>query len=160
MALMDAGIPLREHVAGVSVGLVSEVDPSTGEIKDYRILTDILVRFLFGITHLIEHGSFMMYLSFYKYFLILIPIRWCLKFYCYSFYITGLLVLQTCCFHISPLFTKLVIPTFSFSHPPKKISLMILLYFFYVSRAWKIIWETWTLKLLEHVMELQQFSWI
>ncbi|KAJ4729261.1 Polyribonucleotide nucleotidyltransferase [Melia azedarach] len=42
MALMDAGIPLREHVAGVSVGLVSEVDPSTGEIKDYRILTDIL----------------------------------------------------------------------------------------------------------------------
>lgn len=48
MALMDAGIPLQEHVAGVSVGLVSEVDPSTGEIKDYRILTDILVRFLLG----------------------------------------------------------------------------------------------------------------
>lgn len=43
MALMDAGIPLREHVAGVSVGLVCEVDPETGEIKDYRILTDILV---------------------------------------------------------------------------------------------------------------------
>lgn len=43
MALMDAGIPLQEHVAGVSVGLVSEVDKSTGEIKDYRILTDILV---------------------------------------------------------------------------------------------------------------------
>ncbi|WCJ21022.1 polyribonucleotide nucleotidyltransferase putative [Euphorbia peplus] len=42
MALMEAGVPLREHVAGVSVGLVSEVDPSTGEIKDYRILTDIL----------------------------------------------------------------------------------------------------------------------
>ncbi|KAB5521089.1 hypothetical protein DKX38_025408 [Salix brachista] len=42
MALMDAGIPLQEHVAGVSVGLVSEVDPSTGEIKDYRIVTDIL----------------------------------------------------------------------------------------------------------------------
>ncbi|GMN42545.1 hypothetical protein TIFTF001_011744 [Ficus carica] len=42
MALMDAGIALREHVAGLSVGLVSEVDPSTGEIKDYRILTDIL----------------------------------------------------------------------------------------------------------------------
>lgn len=48
MALMDAGIPLREHVAGVSVGLVSEVDQSTGSIKDYRILTDILVRFLLG----------------------------------------------------------------------------------------------------------------
>ncbi|KAL9247922.1 hypothetical protein vseg_021299 [Gypsophila vaccaria] len=42
MALMDAGIPVREHVAGVSVGLVSEVDPTTGEILDYRILTDIL----------------------------------------------------------------------------------------------------------------------
>ncbi|XP_074348517.1 polyribonucleotide nucleotidyltransferase 2, mitochondrial isoform X2 [Apium graveolens] len=42
MALMDAGIPLREHVAGVSVGLVTDVDPSTGSIKDYRILTDIL----------------------------------------------------------------------------------------------------------------------
>ncbi|PKU67843.1 polyribonucleotide nucleotidyltransferase 2, mitochondrial isoform X1 [Dendrobium catenatum] len=42
MALMDAGIPVREHVAGLSVGLVSEVDPSTGNIKDYRILTDIL----------------------------------------------------------------------------------------------------------------------
>ncbi|KAK9691580.1 hypothetical protein RND81_09G205700 [Saponaria officinalis] len=42
MALMDAGIPVHEHVAGVSVGLVSEVDPITGEILDYRILTDIL----------------------------------------------------------------------------------------------------------------------
>ncbi|TXG54690.1 hypothetical protein EZV62_019946 [Acer yangbiense] len=42
MALLDAGIPLREHVAGVSVGLVTEIDPSTGEIKDYRIVTDIL----------------------------------------------------------------------------------------------------------------------
>ncbi|XP_043722685.1 polyribonucleotide nucleotidyltransferase 2, mitochondrial-like [Telopea speciosissima] len=42
MALMDAGIPVREHVAGVSVGLVGDVDPSTGMIKDYRILTDIL----------------------------------------------------------------------------------------------------------------------
>lgn len=43
MALMEAGIPVREHVAGVSVGLVSELDPSTGKIADYRILTDILV---------------------------------------------------------------------------------------------------------------------
>ncbi|XP_017214739.1 polyribonucleotide nucleotidyltransferase 2, mitochondrial isoform X2 [Daucus carota subsp. sativus] len=42
MALMDAGIPLREHVAGISVGLVTDVDPSTGSIIDYRILTDIL----------------------------------------------------------------------------------------------------------------------
>lgn len=43
MALMDAGIPLRAHVAGVSVGLITDVDPSSGEIKDYRIVTDILV---------------------------------------------------------------------------------------------------------------------
>lgn len=42
MALMNAGIPIREHVAGISVGLVSELDPCTGEIADYRILTDIL----------------------------------------------------------------------------------------------------------------------
>ncbi|XP_062219675.1 polyribonucleotide nucleotidyltransferase 2, mitochondrial [Phragmites australis] len=42
MALMDAGIPVREHVAGVSVGLVSQVDPTTGHISNYRILTDIL----------------------------------------------------------------------------------------------------------------------
>ncbi|KAG6479476.1 hypothetical protein ZIOFF_062942 [Zingiber officinale] len=42
MALMDAGIPVREHVAGVSVGLISDVDPTTGNITDYRILTDIL----------------------------------------------------------------------------------------------------------------------
>ncbi|KAJ8479585.1 hypothetical protein OPV22_023312 [Ensete ventricosum] len=42
MALMDAGIPVREHVAGVSVGLVSDVDPSNGRIINYRILTDIL----------------------------------------------------------------------------------------------------------------------
>ncbi|KAK4750549.1 hypothetical protein SAY87_004031 [Trapa incisa] len=42
MALLDAGIPLREHVAGISVGLVSQVDSISGEIKDYRILTDIL----------------------------------------------------------------------------------------------------------------------
>lgn len=48
MALMDAGIVVREHVAGVSVGLVSEADSTTGEIKDYRILTDILVRFFFS----------------------------------------------------------------------------------------------------------------
>ncbi|KAH9328275.1 hypothetical protein KI387_000383, partial [Taxus chinensis] len=42
LALMDAGVPLREHVAGISIGLVTDVDPSTGDVKDYRILTDIL----------------------------------------------------------------------------------------------------------------------
>lgn len=44
---MDAGIPLREHVAGVSVGLVTQLD-STGAIKNYRILTDILVSISFN----------------------------------------------------------------------------------------------------------------
>lgn len=56
MALMDAGIPLREHVAGVSVGLVTEVDPLTGTIKDYRILTDILVSFLVVLYCLLNGG--------------------------------------------------------------------------------------------------------
>lgn len=42
LALMDAGVPLREHVAAISIGLVTELDPFTGEVKDYRILTDIL----------------------------------------------------------------------------------------------------------------------
>lgn len=51
MALMDAGIPVRRHVAGVSVGLVSDDDPSTGEIKDYRILTDILVHIMHNNLH-------------------------------------------------------------------------------------------------------------
>lgn len=60
MALMDAGIQLREHVAGVSVGLISDVDPSTGIIKDYRILTDILVRFLFLLSvYLLVTGGFL-----------------------------------------------------------------------------------------------------
>ena len=40
---MDAGVPLRGHVAGVSIGLVTEVDETSGNIKDYKLLTDILV---------------------------------------------------------------------------------------------------------------------
>lgn len=42
LALMDAGVPLRCHVAGVSIGLVTAVDELTGKITDYRLLTDIL----------------------------------------------------------------------------------------------------------------------
>ncbi|KAL2612867.1 hypothetical protein R1flu_024559 [Riccia fluitans] len=42
LALMDAGVPLREHAAGVSVGLVTVTDKVTGEVKDYKLLTDIL----------------------------------------------------------------------------------------------------------------------
>lgn len=40
---MDAGVPLRDHVAGVSIGLVTVTDPSTGTVTDYKLLTDILV---------------------------------------------------------------------------------------------------------------------
>lgn len=37
LAMMDAGVPVKRHVAGVAMGLVT--DPATGR---YRILTDIL----------------------------------------------------------------------------------------------------------------------
>ncbi|MCO5562363.1 hypothetical protein L7F22_015989 [Adiantum nelumboides] len=53
LALMDAGVPLRSHVAGVSVGLVTTVNESTGEITDYRILTDILEKY--GMQGLEDH---------------------------------------------------------------------------------------------------------
>ena len=42
LAMMDAGVPILAPVAGVSVGLVSESDPSTGEVTRYELLTDIL----------------------------------------------------------------------------------------------------------------------
>lgn len=41
LALMDAGIPLRKHVAGVSIGLVTERD-AVGKILRYCLLTDII----------------------------------------------------------------------------------------------------------------------
>ena len=43
LALMDAGVPISEPVAGIAVGLVTELD-NDGEIKDFRLLSDILVR--------------------------------------------------------------------------------------------------------------------
>ncbi|NPB04396.1 MAG: polyribonucleotide nucleotidyltransferase [Thermotogae bacterium] len=36
LALMDAGVPIREHVAGISIGLITSPDRST-----YKLLTDI-----------------------------------------------------------------------------------------------------------------------
>jgi polyribonucleotide nucleotidyltransferase len=39
LALYDAGVPLRSHVAGVAIGMVSAPEKET---EDYRILTDIL----------------------------------------------------------------------------------------------------------------------
>lgn len=41
MALLDAGVPLKRPVAGISVGLVTETDDS-GEIKKYKRLLDII----------------------------------------------------------------------------------------------------------------------
>ena len=43
LALMDAGVPIANPVAGVAIGLITNTDPKTKEITDYQILTDILV---------------------------------------------------------------------------------------------------------------------
>ena len=42
LALMDAGVPISEPVAGIAVGLVTKLT-NDGEIEDFRLLTDILV---------------------------------------------------------------------------------------------------------------------
>ncbi|KAJ0401516.1 hypothetical protein P43SY_009376 [Pythium insidiosum] len=44
MALMDAGVPIKAPVAGISIGLVTAGDPfdPAKEIGEYRLLTDIL----------------------------------------------------------------------------------------------------------------------
>lgn len=44
MALMDAGVPIKAPVAGISIGLVTEGDPFDGDkpINRYRLLVDIL----------------------------------------------------------------------------------------------------------------------
>ena len=39
------GVPISEPVAGVAVGLVTKM-AEDGEVADYRILTDLLVRFM------------------------------------------------------------------------------------------------------------------
>ena len=41
LALMDAGVPITEHVAGISTGLVSQSDDD-GNISKYVVLTDII----------------------------------------------------------------------------------------------------------------------
>lgn len=47
LALMDAGIPISSSVAGVAMGLMTKFEEDTKHIEDYRILTDILVSFIF-----------------------------------------------------------------------------------------------------------------
>jgi polyribonucleotide nucleotidyltransferase len=41
LALMDAGVPMKEMVAGISIGLVSEAGDD-GQLKRYELLTDII----------------------------------------------------------------------------------------------------------------------
>jgi polyribonucleotide nucleotidyltransferase len=41
LALMDAGVPLSKHVAGISTGLVTEMDDQ-GNISKHVVLTDII----------------------------------------------------------------------------------------------------------------------
>ncbi len=41
LALMDAGIPIQRHVAGISVGLCTEYGDD-GKISQYKLLTDII----------------------------------------------------------------------------------------------------------------------
>lgn len=41
LALMDAGVAIKEHVCGVAMGIFVEMDEKNEEIKDYKILTDI-----------------------------------------------------------------------------------------------------------------------
>ncbi|XP_074648257.1 polyribonucleotide nucleotidyltransferase 1, mitochondrial-like [Tubulanus polymorphus] len=43
LALMDAGVPLKEAVAGIAIGLMTKSDPDNESgIQNYKILTDIL----------------------------------------------------------------------------------------------------------------------
>jgi len=54
LALMDAGVPISQPAAGVAIGLITNYDDNnTKKIKDYRILTDILVRILMCILYII-----------------------------------------------------------------------------------------------------------
>ena len=43
LALMDAGVNLSAPAAGVAIGLVTRYDAS-GNLADYKLMTDILVR--------------------------------------------------------------------------------------------------------------------
>ncbi len=41
LALMAAGVPIKSHVAGVAIGLMSELDPTSEAGLRYKIITDI-----------------------------------------------------------------------------------------------------------------------
>ena len=42
LALMDAGVPLTEHVGAISIGLIMDEDEETGEVKRYTLMDDIM----------------------------------------------------------------------------------------------------------------------
>ncbi|CAL1541634.1 unnamed protein product [Lymnaea stagnalis] len=42
MALMDAGVPVKEAAAGVAMGLITRTEPGTDKITHHKILTDLL----------------------------------------------------------------------------------------------------------------------
>ena len=42
MALMDAGVPIGEHVGAISVGLVTDEDEATGVVTRHALLADIM----------------------------------------------------------------------------------------------------------------------
>lgn len=49
MALMDAGVPISAPAAGIAMGLVTKYHPENPtELIDYRVITDILVRYIFS----------------------------------------------------------------------------------------------------------------
>jgi polyribonucleotide nucleotidyltransferase len=41
LALMDAGVPIKEPVCGVAMGIFADTDESKDNVTNYQILTDI-----------------------------------------------------------------------------------------------------------------------
>ena len=48
------GVPISRPVAGVACGLVTRRDEDTGDILDYKILTDISVRDYESIVYMVD----------------------------------------------------------------------------------------------------------
>jgi hypothetical protein len=42
-ALMDAGVPIAQHVGAISVGLVMDEEEGTGKVTRHELLSDIMV---------------------------------------------------------------------------------------------------------------------
>ncbi|XP_059156195.1 polyribonucleotide nucleotidyltransferase 1, mitochondrial-like [Physella acuta] len=42
LALMDAGVAVKEPAAGVAMGLVTRINPQSGQLEKHKILTDLL----------------------------------------------------------------------------------------------------------------------